>query len=230
MNASNQAHLTIQGCGYRIENDRVIVSIQRIANDRVEGNLSGTLRLQLCALRQSTGGSETIVLASTTLGEMKGQHFLSDCHYDLLFQQPPSGNWQLALQLSEWDGVNYTLCDSAYFDTPYQVEVSSDSFVPVMEKDELEHEKAEPTPKIATESPIAKKQKEVKKNATGYDDGYLIINKSKVDKLLKVKGVPKKVLEKLIAERPFHSEKAVLNVKGMGPVMLGKILAELTKK
>lgn len=229
MNASNQAHLTIQGCGYRIENDRVIVTAQRISSDRPEGNLSGTLRLQLCALRQSTGGSETIVLASTILGEIKGQHFLSDCYYDLAFQHPPAGTWQLVLQFSEWDGVDYTLCDSAYFDAPYQIEVSSDSFVPVMEKDELENEKAEPTPKIATENPIAKKPKEVKKNTSGYTDGYLAINKSKVDKLLKVKGVPKKVLEKLIAERPFHSEKAVLNVKGMGPVMLGKILVELAK-
>jgi DNA uptake protein ComE-like DNA-binding protein len=50
-----------------------------------------------------------------------------------------------------------------------------------------------------------------------------------VDKLLNVKGVPKKVLEKLVAERPFHSEKAVLNIKGVGPVMLKKIVSELTR-
>tara|TARA_R110001606_G_scaffold223974_2_gene371997 strand:- start:14709 stop:15398 length:690 start_codon:yes stop_codon:yes gene_type:complete len=229
MNASNQAHLTIQGCGYRIENDRVIISIQRIANDRDEGNLSGTLQLQLCAFHQGIGDSEKIVLASTILGEMKGQHFLSDCYYDLFFQPPQVGSWQLALQLSEWNGVDYTLCDSAYFDTAYQVEAPSNPSVPAMQVDELENEKAASTPKIATEHPTVKKPKEVKKNATGYADGYLAINKSKVDKLLKVKGVPKKVLEKLIAERPFHSEKAVLNIKGMGPVMMGKILAELTK-
>jgi hypothetical protein len=229
MNAYNQAHLTIQGCGYRIENDRVFVSIQRIANDRVEGNISGTLQLQLCAFLQGTEASEVIVLASTMIGEMKGQHFLSDCHYDLLFQQPPSGTWQLALQLSEWDGVDYTLCDTAYFDVFYQIEPSSDSSAPVMQVDELESEKAAPAPKTTTENPVAKKTKEVKKNAIGYADGYLAINKSKVDKLLKVKGVPKKVLEKLVAERPFHSEKAVLNIKGMGPVMLGKVIVELSK-
>jgi DNA uptake protein ComE-like DNA-binding protein len=49
-----------------------------------------------------------------------------------------------------------------------------------------------------------------------------------VEKILKVKGVPKKLLDKLVAERPFRSEKAVLNVKGMGPAMLNKIIAELT--
>jgi DNA uptake protein ComE-like DNA-binding protein len=229
MNAFNQAHLTIQGCGYRIENDRVIVTIQRIANDRVEGNLSGTLQLQLCAFQQGVGNAEAIVLASTMIGEMKGQHFLSDCHYDLLFQQLPAGNWQLVLQLNEWNGVDYTLCDSAYFDAPYQIEASAGYSASAMKIKELEGEKAASTPKIATENPIVKKSKEVKKNATGYADGYLAINKSKVDKLLKVKGVPKKVLEKLVAERPFRSEKAVLNVKGVGPVMLGKIVAELSR-
>ena len=229
MNAYNQAHLTIQGCGYRIENDRVIISIQHISNDRDEGNLSGTLQLQLCAFHQGIGDLEKIVLASTILGEMKGQHFLSDCYYDLFFQPPQVGSWQLALQLSEWNGVDYTLCDSAYFDMAYQVEAPSDLSVPAMQINKPENEKAASTPKTATDNLVAKKTKEVKKNATGYADGYLAINKSKVDKLLKVKGVPKKVLEKLVAERPFHSEKAVLNVKGMGPVMMGKILAELTK-
>ncbi|UTV99481.1 hypothetical protein KDW99_19980 [Marinomonas rhizomae] len=229
MNALNQAHLTIQGCGYRIENDRVIITTQRINSDRPAGNLSGTLRIQLRALRQDTGNSESVVLASTTLGEMKGQHFLSDCSYDLAFQQPHPGTWQLVLQLSEWNGADYTLCDSAYFDVPYHVEAPSDYSIPTMQINEPEIEKAVSTPKVATENPAVKKSKNVKKNVTGYADGYLVINKSKVDKLLKVKGVPKKILEKLVAERPFHSEKSVLNVKGMGPVMLGKILAELTK-
>ncbi|RBP85247.1 hypothetical protein EBI01_01220 [Marinomonas rhizomae] len=226
MNASNQAHLTIQGGGYRIENDRVIISIQRIANDRVEGNLSGTLQLQLCAFQHGVGSSEAVVLASTIIGEIKGQHFLSDCYYDLLFRQPPSGTWQLSLQLNEWNGVDYTLCDSAYFDAFYQIEAPSDASTSVMQVDKLGNEKAASTPKTTVVKPIVK---EVKKNTNGYADGYLAINKSKVDKLLKAKGVPKKILERLVAERPFHSEKAVLNVKGVGPVMLGKIVAELSK-
>ena len=163
MNAYNQAHLTIQGCGYRIENDRVIISIQRISNDRDEGNLSGTLQLQLCAFHQGIGDSEKIVLASTILGEMKGQHFLSDCYYDLFFQPPQVGSWQLALQLSEWNGVDYTLCDSAYFDMAYQVEAPSDLSVPVMQINEPENEKAASTPKTATDNLVAKKTKEVKK-------------------------------------------------------------------
>jgi hypothetical protein len=221
--APQDTSLTLQNCGYRIENDRVILSIQRIGNERTEDNLSGTLRLQLCAFLQDVDKrSEQLVLASTTIGEIKGQHFLTDCHYDLLFQQPTTGSWQLALQLSEWDGAEYTLCNSAYFDTLYQVQVIPANFEPTMNVDEKVEESVTPSPKVPTT------QKVVKKNVIGYVDGYRAINKSKVEKILKVKGVPKKLLDKLVAERPFRSEKAVLNVKGMGPAMLNKIIAELT--
>jgi hypothetical protein len=221
--APQDTSLTLQNCGYRIENDRVILSIQRIGNERTEDNLSGTLRLQLCAFLQDIDKrSEQLVLASTTIGEIKGQHVITDCHYDLFFQQPTTGSWQLALQLSEWDGVDYTLCNSAYFDTLYQVKAIPANFEPTMNVDEKLEESVTPPPKIPTT------QKVVKKNVIGYVDGYRAINKSKVEKLLKVKGVPKKLLDKLVAERPFRSEKAVLNVKGMGPAMLNKIIAELT--
>jgi hypothetical protein len=221
--APQDTSLTLQNCGYRIENDRVILSIQRIGNERTEDNLSGTLRLQLCAFLQDVDKrSEQLVLASTTIGEIKGQHVITDCRYDLLFQQPTTGTWQLALQLSEWDGVDYTLCNSAYFDTLYQVQAIPANFEPTMSVDEKVKESVTPPPKV----PIT--QKVVKKNVIGYVDGYRAINKSKVEKILKVKGVPKKLLDKLVAERPFRSEKAVLNVKGMGPAMLNKIIAELT--
>jgi len=221
--APQDTSLTLQNCGYRIENDRVILSIQRIGNERTEDNLSGTLRLQLCAFLQDVDKrSEQLVLASTTIGEIKGQHVITDCRYDLLFQQPTTGTWQLALQLSEWDGVDYTLCNSAYFDTLYHVQAIPANFEPTMNVDEKVKESVTPSPKVPTT------QKVVKKNVIGYVDGYRAINKSKVEKILKVKGVPKKLLDKLVAERPFRSEKAVLNVKGMGPAMLNKIIAELT--
>ncbi len=221
--APQDTSLTLQNCGYRIENDRVIISIQRIGNERTEDNLSGTLRLQLCAcLQDGDKRSEQLVLASTTIGEVKGQHVITDCRYDLLFQQPTAGSWQLVLQLSEWDGAEYTLCNSAYFDTLYQVQAIPANFEPTMNVDEKVEESVTPSPKIPTT------QKAVKKNVIGYVDGYRAINKSKVEKILKVKGVPKKLLDKLVAERPFRSEKAVLNVKGMGPAMLNRVIAELT--
>jgi hypothetical protein len=219
--ASQNTNLSLQGCGYRIENDRILIFVHRIENNRSEENLSGTLRLQLCAFLQGSDNRTTdTILASTTIGEIKGQHFLGDCYYDLIFQQPPVGSWSLALQLSEWNGFDYTLCDSVYFENRY--ESVSPSCDPAHIANKQQEDAQAPTPKTPA------KVENIKKNATGCDDGYLAINKSKVDKLLKVKGVPKKVLEKLVAERPFQSEKAILNIKGMGPSMLKKILTAIT--
>ncbi|MBJ7536443.1 hypothetical protein [Marinomonas transparens] len=229
--------LTMQGCGYRIENDRVIISIGRIANDRVNDNISGTLRIQLCAFSQDINRSENAVLATTTIGEIKGQHFISDGHYDLVFQQPPVGTWQFVLQLSEWDGSHYALCDTAYFEVPYQ-EFYTYSEENNLQADNTYLEPTSPEPLVAEPPQVeesltpslktpATKDKEVKKNSAGSADGYLAINKSKVEKLLKVKGVPKKVLNKVVTERPFSSDKAVLNIKGMGPTMLKRIVESL---
>ncbi|MGJ8645999.1 MAG: hypothetical protein ACSHXJ_03820 [Marinomonas colpomeniae] len=245
--------LSIQGCGYRIENDRVIISIEHIGNHRSEDSISGTLRLQLCAFPQNMNALENEVLASTTIGEIKGQHFIPDGHYDLIFQQPSTGIWQLALQLSEWNGIDYALYDTVYFDIPYQTPISSttisnvslentaieqatpnpqnlniDSMNPVM-KSSLVPDTQTLTPSIV---PPQKSQKRRRKKVdkvedSGLVEGYLAINKSKAQRILNVKGVPKASLEKLILERPFQSERAILNIKGIGPAMLKKILAEL---
>ncbi len=158
--APHDTSLTLQNCGYRIENDRVIISIQRIGNERAEDNLSGTLRLQLCAFFQGVDNrSEQLVLASTTIGEIKGQHFLTDCHYDLFFQQPTAGSWLLALQLSEWDSVDYTLCNSAYFDTLYQVQATPANFEQTTNVDEKIEESVTPSPKVPTTQKVVKKKR-----------------------------------------------------------------------
>ncbi|MBR7888047.1 helix-hairpin-helix domain-containing protein [Marinomonas sp. A79] len=203
------ANITVQGCAYYIEQDRVVLSIEQISNHRMADNLSGTLRLQFCAFpKGSEHEVDETVLASTTLGEIKDQHFLSQCSYDLIFNEPPAGLWQLVLQLSEWNGEEYVVCDSAYFGLPYRVEPKP----------------SKPKPNQPT---ALTPQHSVKKNAIGCSDGYLAINTTKVDKLLSVKGIPRRVLEKLVAERPFASEKAVLNIKGIGPVKLQRILSQL---
>lgn len=238
---THDANITIQGCAYHIEEGRVVLSVEQITNHRAASNLSGTLQLQLCAFpKGSEHEVDETVLASTTLGEIKDQHFLSQCSYDLIFCEPPAGLWQLALQLSEWNGEEYVVCDSAYFGVPYRVEaepcqsvpLQSDAAKPRLSESMLAEEK--PLESILVEQkPLKSKQnkvatqKPVKKNAIGCSDGCLAINTAKVDKLLSVKGIPKKVLEKLVAERPFASEKAVLNIKGIGPVKLQRIVSQL---
>lgn len=222
MSSLNQgAELFIQGCGYRIENDRVMISIERIGNNRTEDNISGTLRLQLCAFSSNSNIFDCNVLASTSIGEIKGQHFIPNCHYDLVFQPPSTGSWQLALQLNEWDGVNYALRDTVYFEAFYQTLAGSDNIAAT------KIDTVTPLLTQSTNHSEAIKQDKAPKVSIDMTDSSPIINKLKTKKLLSISGIPIKVLERLIAERPFQSEKAILSVKGMGPVMLKKLLTKL---
>jgi DNA uptake protein ComE-like DNA-binding protein len=226
LNQANQsAELFIQGCGYRIENDRVMISIECIGNNRAEDNTSGTLRIQLCAFSSSANEFDNNILASTTIGEIKGQHFIPNCHYDLVFQPPSTGSWQLALQLSEWDGVDYALCDTVYFESPYQTFANSDNREIIESPSNTKTDITLSNQQI--NQPDALKQDTAPKITINASEQYLVINKLKAKKLLTINGIPKKVLERLVAERPFQSEKAILSVKGMGPVMLKKLLAIL---
>lgn len=117
--------LAIDGnVGYFIDNDRVIINIDGIRSDRAEGNVSGTLSLELWALNTPYTGQdfEGQALAGTQIGEMLGQHYLAGCEYDLIFNAPGAGNWALCLMLREWNGEHYETRDYRNFDVPFVVE------------------------------------------------------------------------------------------------------------
>lgn len=221
--ASQGAELSIQGCGYKIENNRVMLSVGYIGSNRDVLNMSGTIQIAFNAQNQQNTEPQNTLLASTTIGELKGQHFLSDCCYDLLFQHPPIGTWQLSLQLREWDGLEYRLIDEVHFDLLYQTQAISD--VQSTYSNQHTEELTEPdtlSPKEATtlSKPI--------NNTQSSCDSHHLINKVKKAELRAIKGVPKKALERIITSRPFQSERAIINVKGMGPKMLTKLLEQLS--
>ncbi|MEP0072886.1 MAG: helix-hairpin-helix domain-containing protein [Marinomonas sp.] len=221
--ANQGAELSIQGCGYKIENDRVMLSADFIGSNRDELNMSGTIQIAFNAQNQQSTEPQSVLLASTTIGELRGQHFLSDCYYDLLFQHPPAGTWQLSLQLKEWDGLEYALVDEVFFDFLYQTQAMSDAADAYSNEhttDLIEPESVLPKESITHTEPVIETQ------VSG--DGHHIINKIKKTELRAVKGVPKRALERIIAERPFQSERAIINVKGMGPKMLMKMLEQLS--
>ena len=117
--------LNIDGnVGYFIDNDRVIINIDGIRSDRAEGNVSGTLSLELWALNTPYAGQdfEGQALAGTQIGEMLGQHYLAGCEYDLIFSAPGAGQWTLCLMLREWNGEQYETRDYRNFDVPFIVE------------------------------------------------------------------------------------------------------------
>ncbi|MFT2098980.1 ComEA family DNA-binding protein [Marinomonas sp. 2405UD66-6] len=217
--ANQGAELSIQGCGYKIENDRVMISADFIGSNRDELNMSGTIQIAFSAQNQQNREPQSVLLASTTIGELRGQHFLSDCYYDLLFQHPPTGTWQLSLQLREWDGLEYTLIDEVFFDFLYQTQAMSDA----ADAYSSEHETNTIEPQITSPRESITHSKFVDSG-----DGHCLINKIKKAELRAVKGIPKKALERIITERPFQSERAIINVKGMGPKMLKKLLEQLS--
>lgn len=124
--SSEQPSLRFVGnTAYKIENERIIISFDAIENQRVAGNISGTVSIELWALNAPVTGVEFegYQVAATQIGEILGQHILPDCRYDLIFNQPPVGSWYLALMLREWDGISFITRDIRSFDLPYQVEL-----------------------------------------------------------------------------------------------------------
>lgn len=214
--------LSLNGsCGYEAQNDQVTITISEIANNRDLENISGTLSIELWALNSpyTGGGFNGVALASTSIGEIFGQHFLSACRYDLSFQEPPEGTWFLTLMLREWVGTGYETRDYVNFELPYIV-----SNKPSILRNETDNvisvsfsgnKKAATAKKTAT--PKAAKAKAVAKNAA------VSLNSASLQEIVAVKGVSQKLAENIEAARPFKSLDEVLKVKGMGPKLWEKI-------
>jgi DNA uptake protein ComE-like DNA-binding protein len=113
----------VGNCGYRIQDNRIIIDIDEIASHRDLGDISGTLSLELWALKQPYQGGDFsgASLAGTRIGELIGQHYLAGCRYDLLFQEPPAGSWYLTLMLREWTDAGFVTRDYVNFALPYEV-------------------------------------------------------------------------------------------------------------
>lgn len=215
--------------GFRVHGDRITLTVQQINNHRSFDNLSGTVAIELRGYRQD--GAEA-VLASTTIGQFSGQHYLSNCEYDLIFTAPEAGQWQLALELREWNGSDYELIDSQPFDVPYvvawQPTVVEPTVTPTTKEKVVSIEEAPTTPvskPVKSKKPTEQdKAPKAKKTAPEKEDSGLIsINQSSLEELASVKGMPKKVAKEIVEKRPHTSWEALLKIKGMGPRMLKKL-------
>lgn len=118
------AGLTLEGeSGYVVNHNRVTINITKVANHRDPENLSGTLSIELWALKQPYGGGDFTgeALAGISIGEISGQRFLENCQYELDFREPPAGTWYLSLMLREWTEQGYMTRDFVSFVTAYTV-------------------------------------------------------------------------------------------------------------
>ena len=224
--------------GYSIVDNRVIINIDEIANNRNFGDQSGTLAIELWALKQPyTGGSFSgSCLAATNIGEINGQHYLSNCRYDLCFEEPAIGTWTLCLMLREWTADGYVTRDFVNFDIPYSVSwkptlVQNNENVVSMPLGTVSKtkDKSPAKSKAPRKTEVAKhmhdseKNKEKKAHKSEPEKKVIALNEASAEDIAKVKGISKKLAHKIVDERPFSSYDQLLKVKGMGKKLLDKV-------
>lgn len=199
-------------CGYAIQGESVVITVEQIANNRSATNLSGTLALELWALEQSYAGGDFAgsPLAAVSIGELSGAHMLSNLSYSLLFTAPSAGAWSVVLMLREWENGAFVTRAWQNFDQPYVVaDVVSES-VDTETQPEPVFEILE-APAVEEETPA------VEENNT------VSLNKASAAELSAIKGISRKLAAAIVAGRPYAALEDVLKVKGMGKKSLDKV-------
>jgi len=234
--------------GYFIDGNRIQINIEVIANNRDFQNISGTLSLELWALDQAYQGAgfQGYYLAGTSLGELFGQFCLLNNQFNLEFQQPPAGNWNLVLMIREWDNDAFVTRDYINFNLPYLVELPVSQAIPVVTRrandniievsfgentaTENQSEDSDAVT-VKPEQLVAKKVKAPGKSAkssgkTKSEAPLVSVNDASQSDLAAVKGISKKLAQAIVESRPFKKLEDLLKVKGMGK----KVLASLEGK
>ena len=114
--------------GYRFDGDSVVLQAEAVRNARAADNLSGTLGLQLWALREPYQGGQVhgTLLAQASLGRLLGQDELLAIEERAPLAELAPGAWQLALLLSEWtDAAGFITRDYCNFSAPHRVEAEA---------------------------------------------------------------------------------------------------------
>jgi competence ComEA-like helix-hairpin-helix protein len=222
-------------CGYQIDGDSVYLNASEIFNSRDISNLSGTLSLELWALRHAYRGDDFdgYALAGAQICQISGQHFVSGVNIKTDFKDPPAGRWQLCLMLREWSGNHFTTRDYVNFNTPYQigfnpiVHTSVDNIVSLKPVETHSSTPVLDIQKQASES-ISKESKTTKSDSAKKDDTLsdqklISINKAKIDDFLKLPGMSTKLAAAIVAHRPYKKLEDLLSVKGVGAKTFEKI-------
>lgn len=251
--AFNDTQLTLEGSvGYQIHGNRVVLSIDRIANNRNFDNISGTLSVELWALQSEfTGGDFTgHAMAATMIGEISGQHFIGPCQYDLELIQPPAGEWTLCVMLREWNGAGHDTRAFTNFPIAYvqaatkpQLTVVDDAAADgevvelkkVREQKQAEEAKQETKEAPAAKAaPAAKKAESAKaapaKKATKAPARKVAVsvNNGTSDELSSIGGISARLAANIVKGRPYKSVDDVVKVKGVGAKLLERVRDQLT--
>jgi hypothetical protein len=112
-------HPRLEGLvGYRcIDQEHLVVDVERIRNPRDPNNMSGTLSLELWALPEpyTAGDFRGHALGAITLGPLAGGASWQKCTYNMQVVTPPADTYTLVLMLREWNGNSYVTRDHCNF-------------------------------------------------------------------------------------------------------------------
>jgi len=214
---------------YRLEGGRAHLSVQRVENPRPAGNQSGTLSLELWALSVPFTGGDFVGhhLAGVEIGSLSGQGELTPPPFDLAFVPPPPGDWQLVLMLREWAGGGFLTRDFTNFATRFVWPPAPSAPMPTVETPAAAVIPEETTGAVA-QAPTAPRVEVVPPVASAQpmpvvSDPRVSVNTARLEELIAVKGLSKKIAEGIIKQRPFASLDDLNRVRRLSEKHLEKL-------
>jgi len=209
--------------GYRILGSEVVLEADAIANPRPEGNLSGTLSLELWAFPVSGASTEGVRLASSAVEPVAGQFQLPLIERRVAYNEPPAGQHRLALLLCEWTLAHgFVACDRRDFERVYERSAP-----------ELAHSApVRPPAKGGTPARPANRLRLVPADEPAappsVGPGLVSIQTAAVEDLAKVKGLNLKIAREIVKARPFKSVEDLVRVPGLGPKTVARLKDRVT--
>ena len=237
--------------GYRIEGDRVHLSVEHIENPRDVGNQSGTLALELWALSAPYAGGafEGVPLAGVAIGTLGGQTEANITNFQLPFSRPPAGQWHFVLMLREWTAAaGYLTRDYTNFSAPvtYNTLLSASlsaaepqgtalkaTTPPVKILTETRPQavtEAKPMPPLVSSAPTKSTVAKVESKpipATSTSPKTVSVNTAAEAELAALDGLNPKLARAILKNRPYGSIEDLRGIRGISAKVLAAIRSRL---
>jgi competence ComEA-like helix-hairpin-helix protein len=230
--------------GYRLDGAEVVLEADGIFNPRSDGNLSGTLSLELWASPTSGGPGEAVRLAAAEIEPVGGQSSGPAIERRVAFSAPPIGRFRLALLLCEWTVAHgYVTRDRRDFAVDYEraaaalAAAAPVAVVPApapaipaaparaVEKLRLVPAASEPAVAVATDLAVPAPAREASPSRAAR---RISIQTATVDELARVKGLNLKLAQEIVKARPFTALAQLIRVRGIGEKTIRRLEDVLT--
>jgi len=191
--------------GCQLQAGEAVLTADGISNPRADGNVSGTLALELWAFPEADASADGLRLGAAELGSVHGQFWLPAVERRVALSEPPLGRYRLSLLLSEWTGNGYVARDRRELEAIYE----------------------RPAPAVPAGTP-RRLPKPVEAGAPAPASGLVSIQTASADELAKVKGLTLKLAQEIVKARPFASLADLIRVRGIGEKTVERLKSFLT--